>query len=160
MTFCKHCGQELPSDDIDMCPHCGEELDYSQKPESVKEVRVIQTVPHKSPGTAALIAFIGGIFGFMGIGHIYVGRVGRGIAILLGGFMLYILVWITLFGTLFGGAFSAARNDLSFLQIGGMISSIMALSLFGLFVWQILDAKSSAKKYNKEQLMVAATDPE
>ena len=36
-------------------------------------------LPHKSPGTAALIAFIGGLIGLPGIGHMYVGKVGRGL---------------------------------------------------------------------------------
>jgi len=53
---------------------------------------VVQPLPYKSPGTVALIAFIGGIFALPGIGHIYVGKVGRGIGILILGLILYALL--------------------------------------------------------------------
>ena len=43
----------------------------------------------KDPGIAALIAAIGGIFGFLGLGHIYTGAIGTGI-------LLMISYWILL----------------------------------------------------------------
>lgn len=49
---------------------------------------IVEHLPYKSPGTAALIAFIGGLFALPGIGHIYVGKVGRGIGILILGLMM------------------------------------------------------------------------
>ena len=42
-------------------------------------------VPDKNPDTAFLLELLGGIFGFLGLGHIYAGRVGRG--------MIYMLLW-------------------------------------------------------------------
>jgi len=44
----------------------------------------------KDPGIAALIATIGGIFGFLGLGHIYAGAIGTGI-------LLMISYWILVF---------------------------------------------------------------
>lgn len=164
MTFCKHCGEELPSDEVDNCPFCGGELDYyAPKPAEKKEkqqVKVIKVVPHKSPGTAALIAFIGAIFGLLGIGQIYVGRIGRGIAILLSGFVLHALIWITFFGTFLGGAFAGARNSLAFLYIGRSVAVAFVFIYVGLWIWQILDARSVAKKHNEEQAILAVSEPE
>jgi TM2 domain-containing membrane protein YozV len=49
--------------------------------------------PYKSPGTAALLAFMGGIFALPGIGHIYVRKVGTGVVVLISGFTLYALAF-------------------------------------------------------------------
>jgi TM2 domain-containing membrane protein YozV len=165
LTYCKHCGDELPSDGVDNCPFCGGELDYNAPKPPVaekerKQVKVIKLVPHKSPGTAALIAFIGAIFGLLGIGQIYVGRIGRGLAILLSGFVLYALIWITFFGTFLGGALAGARNSLGLMHIGGSVAVAFIFMYVGLWIWQILDARSAAKKYNEEQAILAAVEPE
>jgi len=50
----------------------------------------------KSPGLAAVLALVLGFFILMGIGHIYVGRIKRGIAIMLVGLMFLPLAFITI----------------------------------------------------------------
>jgi len=55
---------------------------------------VVEQLPYKSPGTTALIAFLGGLFALPGIGHMYVEKVRRGIIILIGGLVLYIVMII------------------------------------------------------------------
>lgn len=89
-----------------------------------------QQLPYKSPGTSALIAFIGGIFDLLDIGHIYVGKVGRGIGILLLGLVLYVLI-------------------IAFIFVFPAIALIFSMGYLILFVWQIFSARKLAKKFNE-----------
>lgn len=80
--FCKNCGEKLdPNVEIRNCTECGTEI----------KAIVVKSLPYKSPGTAALLALIGGIFALPAIGHMYARKVGMGAGILIGGFILYSL---------------------------------------------------------------------
>ncbi|HEY7733547.1 MAG TPA: hypothetical protein VIB07_02020 [Nitrososphaera sp.] len=180
MSYCKDCGKELLYKGADYCQHCGK-AQFEESPPEVEEVeqeipvkklnratkvqrtevRIIRTVSHKSPGTAALIAFVGAIFGFPGIGHIYVGRIGRGIGILVAGFLLYIMMWITFLGAIIGGGLAAATGGGSagFLA-GGTVAVMVVLLYLGLLVWQIFNARSVAKQHNEKAERIAMNDTE
>lgn len=106
----------------------------------------INRIEYKSSGTAALLAFIGAIFGLPGIGHIYVGRIGRGLLILFSGLSLYILSWLTLLGGIFGGAIG---GSLPVMQAGAGLGFVLWLMYIGLLLWQIFNARSLAKKLNE-----------
>src|SRR6185437_10654743 len=59
----------------------------------------------KSETITLLLAIILGLCGLQGIGHIYVGRVGRGIGILIGSIILFsisIALIVTLIGSIIG----------------------------------------------------------
>jgi hypothetical protein len=73
----------------------------------------------------------------MGIGHIYVGRLGRGIALLIVGIILGILSW---------GSFI-----LGFVTFGitFIFWIIFAIILFILWIWQTYDAYNLAKQFNR-----------
>src|SRR6187402_3717934 len=94
--FCSNCGKTLDlNQENKKCSKCGFDL---QQQTGVKDNRsIVEQLPYKSPGTAALIAFIGGIFTLPGIGHIYVGKVGKGIAILILGVVLTVLTFVLIF---------------------------------------------------------------
>ena len=47
----------------------------------------------KRPRTAVLLALVLGIIGPMGVGHVYVGKRGRGMILLIIGIILAILTW-------------------------------------------------------------------
>jgi len=93
----------------------------------------------KNPGTTALIATIGGLFGFLGLGHIYLGEVRRGLLLMIIGWILEIggiaLTKIFLFSTLIGVTI-----------IGAVIGIPMLLIYFVLWIWQIFDAYNKAKE--------------
>jgi len=93
----------------------------------------------KSPGTTALIATISGLFGFLGLGHIYLGEVRRGLLLMIIGWILEIggiaLTKIFLFSTLIGVTI-----------IGAVIGIPMLLIYFVLWIWQIFDAYNKAKE--------------
>ena len=124
-------------------------------PQHAPQPQSINRIVYKSSGTAALLAFIGAIFGLPGIGHIYVGRIGRGLLILVGGFILYILSWLTIFaGILTGGLAGSA----SIIQGGVAMGIFFLLSYLTLLVWQIFNARSLAKKLN-EQVQLTGKEP-
>ena len=76
--FCSNCGKTLKNlnedndkKEIKKCPKCGIDLLPRVGGVSLRNSSVVDQLPYKSPGTAALIAFIGGIFALPGLGHIY-----------------------------------------------------------------------------------------
>ena len=90
---------------------------------------VVAQLPYKSPGTAALIAFIGGIFGLPGIGHIYIGKLGKGIGILILGLFLYAMMIVSIFGFL-------------------PMAFIFGIAYLIMFIWQIFSARGQAREFN------------
>lgn len=146
MVFCKHCGKEVMDADTKFCPKCG-------KPPADQPTTPTVAVgynPYKNPGTAALIAIIGGIFGFPGIGHIYVGRIARGILILISGIILFVLGLIAIFaGAALGPAGFAA---------GAVFGFIFIIIYVVIWIWQIFDARSLAKQFN-EQVKATGKEP-
>ncbi len=151
-NFCSNCGEKLDVDeDIEVCPKCRTALHEHSKHIDIAK-SVTEQLPYKSPGTAALIAFIGGIFGLPGIGHIYVGKVGKGIGILILGLILYALIVITIVSVGFLASIEqtdpAAVDDSSGVgALGFMLLSSVAYLV--LFIWQIFNARKLAKKFNE-----------
>ena len=151
-NFCSNCGEKLDVDvDIEECPKCHtalhEHSKHIQSPPSV-----VEQLPYKSPGTAALIAFIGGIFGLPGIGHIYVGKVAKGIGILILGLILYAVFAISLFSIPFlamPGEFNLTSNVSSIGTGGAGIMAIFAILYLIFFIWQIFNARKLARKFNE-----------
>lgn len=131
MPFCPNCGKEVQAESA-FCPSCG----YNLKAPPVKPTPSVP-LEHKSPGVAAVLALVLGIIGLMGIGHIYVGRIGRGIVLLVVGIILGFLTW---------GSFV-----LGFLTFGlGFIGAIIfGIILLILWIWQIFNAYGLAKQFNK-----------
>ena len=76
--FCPECGEELEGSPR-YCPSCGAELGGRGGSRAGVTGVVQVAVGTKSPGLAAVLSFL-----ISGLGQIYVGRIGRGIAILRG----------------------------------------------------------------------------
>ncbi|MBI2938346.1 MAG: zinc-ribbon domain-containing protein [Thaumarchaeota archaeon] len=101
--FCQHCGAEIDKD-AEICPKCGVR---------VKEAPI--NVERKSTGIAAVLSFF-----FVGLGQIYNGQIGKGIAFIVIG-IIFILTMFVLIG----------------------------LILYPLFwIYNIYDAYNTAKKIN------------
>lgn len=91
----------------------------------------------KEPGIAAIIALVGGLFGLMGLGHIYVGLVARGLIIMVCGIALW--------------ALSIASFFLGIITIGGglwVLGFVLVIISFALLIWQTYDAYRAAMDYN------------
>ena len=151
-NFCSNCGEKLDTNvDIEECPKCHSALhEHSRHKQS--STSVVETLPYKSPGTAALIAFIGGIFALPGIGHIYVGKVGRGIGILILGLILYALSVATIFSVGFLASLEQPNSAPEYASAGiGAIAMMLVFSIayIVLFIWQIFNSRKLAKKFNE-----------
>ena len=81
----------------------------------------------KSESTTLILSIVIGLFGISGIGHIYVGKIGRGVGILIAGFVLLIV-----------GIATAAFGI-------GIVILILAIPLF---IWQIIDSRKLCRQYN------------
>ena len=158
--FCSNCGETLENlndEEIKKCPKC--KIDLIQIGGPTHNTPVVDQLPYKSPGTAALIAFIGGIFALLGLGHIYIGNVGRGIGILISGIIIYVLYIIIII-------FSLSLQGLLFLGVDEspigieaiLIIFVLGIAYFVLWIWQIFNARKLAKKFN-ESVRITGKEP-
>ena len=134
MTYCMNCGND--NTDERFCSRCGTKTssgiqdNISQNQNLNITNRGNFQVSLKNPGIAALLAALIGLLGFSGIGHIYIEKVGKGIAILL---VVLILEIIWYMDFIFGDGFFVI---------------ILAIPITILWIWQIFDAHHLAKEYN------------
>lgn len=81
----------------------------------------------KSEGTTLVLSIVLGILGIAGVGHMYIGQVGKGVGILIGGLILLIIGFTTL---MFG------------------VGAIFLIIYLVLFIWQIIDSRKLCFYYN------------
>ena len=81
----------------------------------------------KSESTTLLLAILPGLICIFGVGHLYLGVIGRGVGILIAGFVLLIV-----------GALTIAFGI-------GIVILILAIPLF---IWQIIDSRKLCRQYN------------
>ena len=144
-NYCSNCGEILENlnyEEIKKCPKCG--IDLLQTAYTASKTSIVDQLPYKSPGTAALIAFIGGIFGLQGIGHIYIGKIGKGIGILIAGIIIAALFVITI---MMGMRLMILMMDSN--QMLFILSCVLGISYLVLWIWQIFNAKKLARKFNE-----------
>lgn len=127
--FCEGCGGKIDSRNAP-CPKCGHTKNSGMPTQ------------YKSEGTTMVLSIVLGLLGLQGIGHLYLGRVGRGVGLLVGSIILYYAGW-TLVS--FGAAFIILPALLPLL-IGGIVLLVVSLAIF---IWQILDARKLCKVYNE-----------
>ena len=148
--FCSNCGESLDQESK-KCSKCGIDFQQQQVEHPISNTSIVDQLPYKSPGTAALIAFIGGIFALLGLGHIFVGKIGKGFGILVSGIIIYVLfviMAISLPGMLLLGLVESTGDAGS----GGIIFIVMfilGIAYLVLWIWQIFNAKKLAKKFNE-----------
>ena len=81
----------------------------------------------KSESTTLLLSIILGCLCISGAGHLYLGVIGRGVGILIGGLVLLIVGAIT---TMF------------------VVGIFILIAYIPLFIWQIIDARRLCRQYN------------
>jgi TM2 domain-containing membrane protein YozV len=154
MVSCPNCQAENPAD-ARYCSNCGRGLIAEQNapnpspPPVYGQPQYYQPYPPyqppygypispaKDPGIAAILALLAGFIGLMGMGHIYVGKITRGLIILVAGLALWALVIASSFAAIItlGGAF-------------WLLILVFIIAALGLLVWQAYDAYNLAKQYN------------
>ena len=151
--FCSNCGETLNlNEQIKKCSKCGIDLQQQQIGSTTQNRPIVDQLPYKSPGTAALIAFIGGIFTLLGLGHIFVGKIGKGLGILVSGIIIYVLfviMAISLPGMLLLGLVESSTGDAGSGGIIFIIIFLLGIAYLVLWIWQIFNAKKLAKKFNE-----------
>ena len=150
--YCSNCGESLENlnhEGTKKCPKCGIDLQTEESSRNTALSSVVEQLPYKSPGTAALIALIGGIFGLQGIGLIYVGKIGKGIGILVAGIVITLLLFFITISI--QGVYFFESNGASPTTTAIVISSIVILIVgyLVLWIWQIFNARKLAKKFNE-----------
>lgn len=131
--FCSNCGANLaaaPGSPAPYPPLYGQS--YNQPYYGYSGVQ------QKDPAIATILALVAGVFGLMGMGHIYLGRITRGLLILVGGIALWFLAVFFLFSGVFGPT-----------GILWIFSLVCVIAVLGLLVWQVYDAYTLAKQYNE-----------
>lgn len=141
--YCNHCEKEFPND-FKFCAVCGnppsDVPQYSQPPPSPPprynapppNPPNYQNPPqyqglYKNEGTAILLAAILGFIGLSGIGHMYIGKIGRGIGFLIVVLILDAIGWATVWMLI----------GIPFLIIGLVI-----------YIWHIFDVRNLCREYN------------
>ena len=112
--FCSSCGAALIGKST-TCMKCG----YAK----TKYNPMAAGAQYKNEGTGLILSIILGLFTICGIGQIYAGKVGKGIGILILGWVLIIVGFAT----------------------GG----ILLIAYLGVFIWQIFDTKKLCREYNE-----------
>ena len=92
---------------------------------------------YKNETTAILLAFFLGIIGLYGIGHLYVGTLGRGLLLFFVGLILEILGWIS--------AIAAFSGEVALILIG----LLLLAGVLAFWVWQIFDARAVCRQHNR-----------
>lgn len=98
-----------------------------EKRASYADEQTYRKIHHKSEGTTLVLSLVLGLIGLPGAGHMYVGKVGKGVTILIGSFILFIA--------------GAATLSLGF----GIVLLIM---YFVIFIWQIFSSRDLCRYYN------------
>ena len=105
------------------------------------------SVNYKSKRKTLVLSVVVGLLGLMGVGHIYLGRVRRGIIILI----IAPLSWTMIFTSSAMVGLNELEEDVMVATIReiGVIVLVLEIGLFALFIWQILNSRKLCKEYNE-----------
>ena len=130
-SFCSNCGNPLPYKNA-RCASCGHAKTTVGAPPSHQPSPSPGAMPpnimYKSEGTTLILAIILGLFGLSGIGHLYVGKIARGVGLLIGSIVLAVI-------------------GLATLVLG--VGFVLLILYIPLFIWQIIDARKYCRIYNE-----------
>ena len=114
--FCSSCGAALIGKST-TCMKCG----YTKT--KYNPMTPPQGALYKNEGTGLILSIVLGLFCLNGIGQIYAGKVGRGIGIMIGSWVLIV--------------------------VGVLTMGIGLIAYLAIFIWQIFDTKNLCREYNE-----------
>jgi TM2 domain-containing membrane protein YozV len=141
MSYCSKCGS-LAKEGASFCDRCGAPLgggfqSYSQGDQST--VSYTWKRDEKEPILAIILSVL-----IPGVGQMYCGKVGRGIAILLVLGLLSVVSFVPLF-------FITDPEDFDFSGFVAL-NILISVVLLIIYIWQIWDAYRCAESYNDTQV--------
>ncbi len=136
-SYCGKCGKKLSSESI-FCQNCGaQKQDQSSKNQqstsqkSSQDSKLHRPTEWKSESTTLLLSILLGLIGIQGVGHMYVGKVGKGVGILIGSLILFLVaIGLTVTG------------------IGAIVGIPLMIIYFIMFIWQIINSRKLCQQYN------------
>ena len=158
INYCNNCGNKL-STNSNFCSKCGAAIAATTAGDKVKQESQINTTPPhqpkfqrgpewKSMSTTTIFAVVLGLLGIQGVGHFYLGKIARGLVILLAPLIL-VTVGVSTLTTLTTALQYRYLDDSMFIVIavfGFGIGSIIFYIV--MFFWQIKDARKLCNHYN------------
>ena len=100
------------------------------------------SVKTKDEAITLILAIFFGLAGFNGLGHIYVGKILKGVGIMFGNLILFIMMIATMLVVVI------EKADLSLTIIRIVLFIIFTAAFLTVFVWQVFNARESCKVYN------------
>lgn len=125
-------------------------------------------IPFKNGGVAFILAFFFGLFLFNGVGHMYIGKVRRGVGIMLLGWFIYAVILLFMVFTVglniaqlsvanetmlgFDNNTMVPSNDITLEYLSPVLPFLFVFALVYLTFWilQAADANRLAKKFNRQ----------
>ena len=103
----------------------------------------------KSEGLTLVLSIVVGLMGIMGVGHIYIGRVKRGVIILVIGIASWTAFFIPIVILGVMGELEEEPSDPTMLfgMLGGF--AIVGIGVLILFIWQVLNSRKLCREYNE-----------
>ena len=131
--YCSHCEKDMPKD-FKFCPVCGSappapkspptpEPNHNPYPPPQPNYNPQYQTGHKDESTTLILSIVLGLIGLPGIGHMYVDKVGKGIGILIGSWILIV--------------------------IGVLTMGIGLIIYLVLFIWQVFNSRNLCRQYNQ-----------
>ena len=131
--FCPVCGspppapKSPPQPEPNYNPYPSPQPNYNPRPPPQPNYNPQYQTGYKSMDTATILAAVLGFFGLCGIGHMYIGRVGRGVGLLIGILVLDVIGFATV------------------MFLVGIPFLIAALAIY---IWHIFDVRNLCREYN------------
>jgi len=111
---------------------------------------------YKSEVITLVLSIVVGLVGIMGVGHIYLGRVRRGVIILIigiigwGGIFVPLLIPVVQLIQIGLEEGSVDPTDMTEIMEGFVVALfVWGIGMFILFIWQILNSRKLCKEYNE-----------
>ncbi len=134
--FCSKCGKEVHDDEV-YCPFCGDNLRSSTNT-TTQQGPTFYAVSERNEGIALILSLL-----IPGVGQMYVGKIGRGIAFILSGLFIFglMICCYVLMGI--------SSNNTNTLTAGIVaITAIAMMAYIAIWIYSMYDAYKLAQQYN------------
>ncbi len=128
--YCPNCGKELSHPDSSYCNWCGYRIGDHPGNGAGSDARI--QMNKKSEGMVLILSIL-----IPGLGHMYAGKVNRGIAILVASILLSVVAFYCLYGLV--------QTEVgAFVFVAGLLSLVS----FCIWIYAVLDSYNAVKEYN------------